>query len=102
MTKIYLIHSDENGYYKIGVSRNPARRKNQLQTGSTGQLKLIAIYPSNISFKVEKTLKNNLAYCKVKGEWFDLGIEFESKFIDECRKIEKNINLLIENQMFFD
>jgi predicted GIY-YIG superfamily endonuclease len=54
---VYLIQSLENGYYKVGVSKHPQRRIEQLQTGNSSKLKLVEIYQSEVANKIEKIYK---------------------------------------------
>ena len=91
MKFVYLIQSLEEGYYKIGVSKNPNKRLKQLQTGNSSQLKLIESYPSEYAHKIEKTIHNFLSYAKKEGEWFDMGLPEATSFNEKCKKIEENI-----------
>ena len=94
MRYVYLIRSEETGCYKIGISKNPEKRKNALQTGNDSDLVLIESYLSKYPTKVETALQNSYSHTRKRGEWFDLGIEQEVKFIAECVKINKNIEYL--------
>jgi predicted GIY-YIG superfamily endonuclease len=98
---IYLIQSLENSYYKIGISKNPSKRIEQLQTGNPVQLKLIEIYQSEFANLIENTLQRKYNYLKKEGEWFDLSIQIETKFTEECKHIENSINILKRNNNFF-
>ena len=98
---IYLIQSLEDGYYKIGKSKNPNKRINQLQTGNSSELKLITIYRSDLSNKIERTLHRKYSHLKKEGEWFDLSIKEEVEFQEECKKIEDNLIILKENNNIF-
>ncbi|MFW6219439.1 MAG: GIY-YIG nuclease family protein [bacterium] len=98
---VYLIRSQDNGYYKIGVSKNPQKRIEALQTGNSSKLKLINKFLTEYPTKIETSLHSRYSHTKKNGEWFDLTIEDELKFIDECKKIEKNINFLVENGNIF-
>jgi predicted GIY-YIG superfamily endonuclease len=94
MKSIYLIQSLENGYYKIGVSKHPNKRLKELQTGNSSELKLIDLYQSEFAYQIEKTLQRRYSYLKKEGEWFDLSIENEVIFNNECKKIEENLMFL--------
>ena len=98
---VYLIQSLENGYYKIGKSKNPNKRIEQLQTGNSSKLKLISTYQSELSNKIEGTLHRKYSYLKKEGEWFDLSIREEIVFQEECKKIEENILILKKNDNSF-
>lgn len=99
--KIYLIKSLDDGCYKIGVSKSPDKRLKQLQTGNPSELQLLYVYDSEIAFKIEKVLHNTFNINKEHGEWFNLSIKDEFYFIDECKKIENYLKILIkENNKF--
>lgn len=99
--KIYLIKSISDGCYKIGVSKNPDKRLKQLQTGNPSELHLLNVYESKIAFKIEKVLHNTFNINKEHGEWFNLSIKDEFYFIDECKKIENNLIILIKEHNKF-
>lgn len=96
MKIIYLIKSLEDGYYKVGISKNPNKRLIQLQTGNSSRLKLVEQYKSEFAHKIEKTIHRLYSHLKKEGEWFNFSIEEEVMFINICKKIENNI-LIIEN-----
>jgi len=101
MKYIYLIQSQEDGYYKIGISKNPNKRLLTLQTGNSSPLKLINTYQTEFAEKIEGTLHRRYKHLHKEGEWFDLSIEHEVYFIDECKKIEDSIKYLVENNNVF-
>jgi NDP-sugar pyrophosphorylase family protein len=73
--KVYAIkHPD--GYFKIGVSKNPKERTEILQNGSPKQLVLWATVPCMWKAnKVEGRIHAELVDYHVRGEWFDVGEE---------------------------
>ena len=89
------MRNDETGRYKIGVSKDPTKRIEQLQTGSDGDLVLLNSFKSKYPTKVETALQNGYSHTRKRGEWFDLYLENELVFISECVKIEKNIEYLV-------
>lgn len=91
MKFIYLIQSQEDGYYKIGVSKHPNKRLKQLQTGNSSELKLIESYQTEHAHQVEKTLQRRYSYLKKEGEWFDIGVSEENTFLTDCKQIDENI-----------
>ena len=101
MKCVYLIQSLEEGYYKIGVSKNPKKRIKQLQTGNSSKLKLISSYPSEYANKIEKSLHNILSHCKKEGEWFDMSLADEYSFAVKCKQIETNIDILKKSSNVF-
>jgi len=94
MKQIYLIQSQEDGYYKIGVSKHPKKRVKQLQTGNSSELKLIESYQSEHAHQVERTLQRRYLYLKKEGEWFDLSIAEDVSFLTDCQRIEESIIVL--------
>ena len=101
MKYIYLIQSLEEGYYKIGVSRKPTKRIQQLQTGNSSPLKLIDTYQSELADKIERILQRRYSHFHKEGEWFDLSISEEVNFRKECQKIEETIVFLKKNDNVF-
>lgn len=89
MKQIYLIQSQEDGYYKIGISKHPQKRIKQLQTGNSSELKLISTYETEYANKIEKTLHRRYSYLKKEGEWFELSLIEDISFLDDCKKIEE-------------
>ena len=94
MKYIYLIQSLEEGYYKIGISKNPNKRIKQLNTGNSSLLKLVNSYQTDYAEKIEGTLHRKYSHLHKHGEWFDLSIENEVIFNNECKKIEENLVFL--------
>jgi predicted GIY-YIG superfamily endonuclease len=94
MKYIYLIQSLEEGYYKIGVSKNPSKRVEQLQTGNSSPLKLIEVYYTEHADKIERILQRKYEHCRKKGEWFDMPISIQVDFFKECQKIEETLGFL--------
>ena len=101
MKYVYLIQSLEDGYYKVGVSKHPQKRIQQLQTGNSSELKLVEIYQSEIADKIERILQNRLLPFRKVGEWFDMPITSIANFGRECQKIEEMITFLKKNDNVF-
>jgi hypothetical protein len=94
MKSVYLIKSLEDGYYKIGTSKNPNIRLEKLQTGNPSTLKLITSYKSDLANKIERTLHRKYKTLRKEGEWFDLQLIEEQNFINDCQRIENNLIIL--------
>ena len=94
MKFIYLIKSDIDGYYKIGISNNPQKRLKQLSTGNSSQLTLIESYRTSIPFQIENALHRKYSQLKMNGEWFRLSLEEELNFKKNCELIENGILIL--------
>jgi hypothetical protein len=93
MRSVYLIRGND-GRYKIGIAKNPKQRIRQLQTGNSDELTLIETYQSENASKIETALHNRFSHVRQSGEWFDLSITEEVKFIEMCRSIDDSITLL--------
>ncbi len=96
MREVYLLKSDYTGYYKIGVSKDTAKRVKQLQTGSSENIAILHKFKTDIPFKLENALHNFFSIYKVNREWYNLPIECEFDFIDFCVKTERNLKLVLE------
>lgn len=101
MGYVYLLQSYDEYHeriFKIGFTRsNPEKRIKQLQTGNSEKIELLFSYESEYFTKIEKTLHNLFSIYNKSGEWFKL--DNPNIFIDECKRIEKNIIFLNENQI---
>lgn len=95
MRSVYLIRGNDSNY-KIGIAKNPKQRLKQLQTGNSDTLTLIEEYQSEYASKIESTLHNQYNHARNEGEWFDLSIEIESKFVKKCQQIDETFKLLKE------
>jgi len=98
---VYLIRSGGNGYCKIGVSNNPENRRKQLQTSNPYILTLENQYETEFANLVEKTLHRRYSHYRTNGEWFDLPIEDQINFINECKKIHIGISVLKTSENYF-
>lgn len=69
---IYIIHN--GSAYKIGISKDPARRLKQLQTAAATKLSIYTTYavPSKIAKKLETQLHRMFwqSRARYNGEWF--------------------------------
>jgi hypothetical protein len=101
MKYVYLIQSLEDGYYKIGISKNPFSRRKQLKTGNASPSKLIEEYKAEYPKLIETAMHNRYSHLRKEGEWFALSIENEVTFMDECKKIEESIIFLKQNNNIF-
>lgn len=97
MKQVYLLKSDYTGYYKIGVSKNPVKRINQLQTGSSENISLVYSYTSEIPYRLENALHNYYKMYNVNREWYNLSLENELEFPALCETTERNIKLILLN-----
>lgn len=85
---VYVIQESESGNLKIGVSKNPAARLKQLQTGNSQTLKLL--YTSLVcanAFELESSVHEAFAEYAIRGEWFnsELTLEDVISFLESQR-----------------
>lgn len=71
---LYAIQDRYSGYIKLGYSANPEHRLRELQTGSSGALRIVhtARIREDRARIVEQQLHRELNHHRVRGEWFDL------------------------------
>jgi hypothetical protein len=91
MDKIYLIKSLNEGVYKIGVSKSPTKRLQEIQTGNPAPVEILHLYETKYAYKIETALHNRYSHYNTHGEWFELSIKEEISFMDTCGKIENMI-----------
>lgn len=106
MSYVYLIQdwSSEIPKYKIGITKNSVEeRLKSLQTGSSGELVISRIYESENYRKIESWLHKKYKYKSTDGgkEWFYLEDKDVLNFINICKKVDDNINLLKEQNPFY-
>lgn len=84
MCYVYLI-CDENNRSKIGLSDNPQKRLNQLQTGASSNLTLVQTHDCETRQRAqlfEKVMHKAFHDKKVRGEWFEMDIEEASSLFE--------------------
>lgn len=94
MKSVYLIKSLDSSYYKVGVSKTPIKRLGSIQTGNPSELNLLYEYYSDNAHTIERVWHRLHSHVKKYGEWYDLSINDEIKFIDDCKQIDENIKLI--------
>lgn len=103
MSKIYLIKSynEDQPLYKIGFTKgNSKKRIKELSTGNPFELELVCTFDTKFNMKVERILHRRYKSKKVRGEWFNLDTGEVGNFIDVCKEIENQLELLKENPFF--
>jgi T5orf172 domain len=67
---VYFMHSETTHMIKIGFSKDPKRRLEQLKTGHPGKLRIVGVMPDRLKLH-EKDLHKRFAKLRVDGgEWF--------------------------------
>jgi hypothetical protein len=69
---VYLIYNENNGYFKIGRSKNPLKREKTLQAEEP-EIALLKIWEKDAVF--EKQLHQKYFKQRVRGEWFKLSFD---------------------------
>lgn len=99
---VYLICDYTRDYtYKIGVSKGAVeKRLKKLQTGNSGELIPLKIYPSEDPFYLETQLHMYFQNRKILNEWFELSDDDVKNFTDTCKMLENNAKVLEDNPFF--
>ena len=72
---VYVAQESVSGRYKIGISKDPARRIKELNIGNAEQLKLVHQFKSNGNKYESETLTHKMyADHRLRSEWFDTAI----------------------------
>jgi hypothetical protein len=90
---IYFIRAVNSGTIKIGVSNDPRRRLESMQTGSPEPLELLGVLPGGVD--EERRLHRRFSAFRIHGEWFR-GDETLAKAIDEL--VKKPIDELLDEK----
>jgi len=92
---------DYDTVYKIGYSKNPKKRLNNIQTGNDGFVKILYEFETKHGRRVESALHNFYSHKNKNMEWFDLNIKDVIDFIPICEKTEKNLDHLENSNISF-
>jgi len=96
---VYLLsESDNEGIYKIGVTRGSIENRiKALQTGNSNEISIRKYYKTEMPFLLEKKLHEHHIGSKISGEWYLLTDDEVLNFENECSDLEKMINSLSDN-----
>lgn len=78
---VYFIQGLSNEWIKIGFSKQPLRRLDDLQAGSPTPLRIIKTVPGDMS--LERKLHHYFSEYRKHGEWFDISEEDVYKALAE-------------------
>ena len=97
---IYLIECNRSydTVYKIGYSKHPNKRLDELKTGNDGNLKILYVFEGHYERKIEQCLHRLYSHNNLNRESFNLNIDDVNNFISLCKKIENNL-LVLENNI---
>ena len=87
--------------YKIGFSKHPSRRLEQLMTGSDVELFLVDSYFTEFGTILERFVRARFHHKSLNGEWVSLDLTEEYSFTRMCREIESTIKYLAVNNEYF-
>lgn len=103
MGTVYLINAWGTDKYKIGITKSDVEKRiKQLQTGCPDKIVLVNTYESKNYRHLESWLHREHTSKRVEGEWFILEDEDVLKFKEDCERINKTVNLLLENNPFYN
>ncbi len=71
MTKLYVIESD-GGPVKVGVSKDPEKRRKSLEDSGPYRLKLVHVREAGMAQDVERLALELLTAKQMRGEWFNV------------------------------
>lgn len=99
---VYLLGDSENeGVYKIGVTRGDVNRRiKKLQTGNSGEIYIVKLYSTIHPFFVEASLHRKFSSVCVLNEWYSLSSDDVKNFQAICEDIESKAETLKENPFF--
>lgn len=102
---IYLIKDNVTNYYKIGISDNPNKRLQTLNSSNPNKLQILYTKQMNEAREIEKYLHNEFRKYKIaKKEWFKFEendkliihqIECVISIFEEKERIKREININI-------
>lgn len=77
---VYLVHQKLGNYHKIGISKEPYKRLQQLQTGNPTEMRVLKRVYSLDCLSLESKLHHYFEDYQVNGEWFSLPEEAVKRF----------------------
>jgi len=82
-TNLYVARH-EHGYVKIGVSDNPRRRVDDLQTACPYEPQVLGEIRTDEPFTVESHLHEKYSRRQKRGEWYDLTAREKARLVALC------------------
>lgn len=67
---VYVILCNETDRVKVGRSKDVGRRFKELETGSSGDLSLLGVFPARNPTSLERVLHDRWKTQRGRGEWF--------------------------------
>ena len=97
------VDNQGNESYKIGITKNPVeKRLKQLQTGNPSKIKILHVYETPNYLKVESMLHRKYqTLTESNNEWRILSNEQIFSFLDDCKKADELITMLLKENHFY-
>lgn len=100
-SRIYIISNREFNRIKIGVSKNPERRKADLETSCGCKLYIeYTSFPLEDAYGIETTLHDRYIKNRIMGEWFEITIlpDILSHMLEKSKtfKLDRRSDLYIQ------
>lgn len=105
MITVYLICAEINGekLYKIGYTRREVEQRiRELKTGNAAELFIVESFKSKWGTKIESQIHRRLKHKKINGEWFELTDEDVDGFINMCKQIDNNLNIVSQTTYYME
>lgn len=92
---IYLVRATRTSFYKIGMSKDPYKRLQSLQTGTPFELVIINRIYTFDCLALEKALHEYYQAYWMRGEWFDMPQSEIENFAKVANELDQNIELTL-------
>lgn len=90
---VYLIKATKTNFYKMGMSKDPYKRLQSLQTGTPFELTILYRVFTFDCVALEKALHEYYQGYWLRGEWFDLPKSEVDNFIGVASTLDQEIEL---------
>jgi hypothetical protein len=105
-TYVYLFNVEGTDIYKIGYSKHPKKRVEEVQVGCPFKVIEVARFDSAYPTQVESKLHRQFGMQKeddegreLQGEFFSLSFEDRKMFLEHCQNAE-NMFLILESNTY--
>ena len=103
-SNVYLLKCDfgDQLLYKIGFTKRPVeKRLKELKTGNANEIKIVSVYNSEWSIKIESIFHRLYSSKRVAGEWFELSTTEVDNFLENCKLHQSNLELLSTTNTYY-
>lgn len=84
---LYFIKSKGFDFYKLGVSSNPVRRINDIDSYMPFDIDILSIHFFDDVYSIEKMLSEKLEKFNVRREWYQLDVDTASSIMIELHNL---------------